>query len=293
MKPFKKYALTFGAIALLTGTSLASAFADYKPNRKDTGPSREQIEELGFTGILPLDQAGITIFQRHDTPANELIMYVILPLQVEGCYKTMPFELEKSITGTLLVVDMKFPIMQLDARKDCEKKRGMETAEVTIDLDELREKNIKVMKLTSRYQTRSYEIELTDEKIVLTPTESIMLPKLEYWFLPKNTVVLQVPMAKDDLYYKHAILQELAGVAADNGLIPVEDKIPEYMPHTVTYNQFFFLDTRGDVMEMLENGETAVTIGAVHTSEPFYGPNGKYDKKIPLDILATLPSAID
>lgn len=294
MKPFKKYALTLSAIALLTGTSMGAAFADYKPNRENTGPTREQIEEMGFTGILPLDKIGMTIFQRHDTPRNELIFKMILPQQVEGCYETIPFEMEQKVDASILTIDMKVPILLMDAHKDCTHKREMEQGEVAINLDELREKDIKIMKLTSRYFTRSFEIELTDQKIVFKPTENVLLPELKYWFLPENAVALTVPMANEDIYYKHAMLQELAGVAADNGLIPVEDQIPEYMPHDPNpYNKFFFIDTRGDVLEMLKNGETSVTIGAVHTTEPFYGPEGKYDKKIPLDILATLPMATD
>ena len=59
MKTLK--ALTLGAAAIcmlaVTTTPQAQSFAQdegYKPNRKDTLPTREQLEEMGYTGVLPL-----------------------------------------------------------------------------------------------------------------------------------------------------------------------------------------------------------------------------------------------
>lgn len=290
MNRITKFALTISAVSIIAGTSLGSAFADYKPNRKDTGPSREQFEELGFTGILPHDKVGFTMFQKPNTPTNELVLKVISGIPLEGCFDSMPFELEQKIEGKSLSVDLKFPIIEMDARKDCTKRRVMEEAETVIDLDELREKEINQMRLVSKYSTRSFDLDLNEHRILLEPRESVLQSNLEYWLLPENTVMLSVPMAKDDLYYKDKILQELAMVADNNGLIPIEEQIPEFMPNEVKYNKFYFLDTEGKVKEALNNNDSgAIVIGSIHKSEQYYGPNGKYDKKIPVDVIATLP----
>lgn len=293
MKKITKHALTLSAAVLLVGTSMASALADYKPNRKDTGPTREQIEEMGFTGILPLDRTGFTVFQRPNSPANELVFYVISRVPLEGCFETMPFELEQKIEGKSLTVDLKFPIVRLDNTPGCEKKRSMETAEMILDLDELRDKEINVVRLMSKYSTRVFDLELTDNMFKLIPRESVMSQGIEYWIPPKNTVMLSVPMAKTDLYYKDDILQELAMVAENNGLEPIENKISDFMPQKSQYNRFYFLDTEGKIRDALSDTSKTITIGKVHRTEPFYGPNGKYDKKIPMDVIATLPQDLD
>ncbi|MFP4313547.1 MAG: hypothetical protein ACLFR0_04375 [Alphaproteobacteria bacterium] len=291
MRTLQKLTLCLSTLALLGGTSFV-AQADYKPNRFNTEPTREQIEEMGFTGILPLDKTGFTIFQRPNTPDNELVFFVMSRVPLEGCFDSIPFEASHHIQGPVLTINLEFPIIQVQKRKDCEKKRVMETTEVILDLDEMRENNVNMLRLSSRYETRSFDVELTDQKISLQPKESVMLEGLEYWFLPANTVFLSVPMATDDLYYKNPMLQELAMLAGRNGLVPIETKIPGYTPSSEMLNTFVFLDTEGDIREMLNNGQEFVNIGSIHKTEPFYGPNGQYDKKIPIDVLATLPASM-
>ena len=294
MNRFKKYVLGASALCMLaTGLIASKAYAEYKPNRRDTTITREQVDELGYTGLLPQDSFRFTIYQRPNAPDYELTLKIFTPLPVSGCFKTLPYEATDEIKGQMLEVYMDFPVIMPDRDGNCDNVQNTLSTEVLLDKDELIDNDINKFLFRSKYGVITYDLYINEDMIELSSPNDVFQEGLEYWFLPSNAVVLSVPMAKDNLMNHKSMLQDLAIVAETNDLIPIEEKFPDYMPKEDFLNRFYFLDTDGDVREQLNNGSTSVTIGQIYRTEPFYGPNGKYDKKVPIDVVATMPDVYD
>lgn len=294
MNTFKKYLLAVSAVSLVAGTIFVSqANAEYKPNRKNNDMTREQVEELGYTGLLARDKLKFNLYQKPNAPAHEIIFQVYISTPIEGCLKVIPFEITSEIKAKTLEIYTDFPIVSEDRDGNCDYKSYSPRDEVILDKDELIEKGVNKVALKSKYGTKNLDLYIDDELIELTSDNDVFVKDFEFWMLPKNTVVVTVPMADGDLIDQNHMLQDLAIVAEDSNLIPIEEKNPDYMPKKAMVNRFYFLDTDGSIRDMLNNGASTVRLGEIYKTEPFYGPNGKYDKKIPIDVIATLPNEYD
>lgn len=294
MNTFKKYLLAASAVSVIAGSVFVSqANAEYKPNRKNVEMTREQVEELGYTGILSQDKLRFNLYQKPNAPAHEIMMQTFIMQPIEGCIKVMPFEITDEIKGKTLDVYIDFPVVAPDYDGDCDYNTYVPVNEITLDKDELIDKSVNKLSLRTKYGVIDYDLYIDEELIELTSPNDVFQEKIEFWMLPKNAVVVTVPMAKGDLMHQKGMLQDLALVAEDNNLIPIENKNPDYMPKESQLNRFYFLDTDGSVRDSLNNGYSTVRLGEIYKTEPFYGPNGKYDKKIPIDVIATLPNQYD
>lgn len=301
MKTFKSLTLGAAAICLLATTALphATSFAQdesYKPNRKDTRPTREQLEEAGYTGIIPLNQLQYDFI--HDPKADEgdLTLRTDIPMQMHGCYEMYQPEVEQEIVGKTLVLDVGMPFAikphSHDRNPDC-KLTGSIGTDIHIDREELLEEGVNKMKIMTKHGAFVRDVELTEDYITLTAPGNDMVRPYTYWSLPADTVVLTVPMFNEDLMHHNTQLQQLARVARIKGLIPIETRLPEYTPADPITNRFYFLDTKGDLLKELKDGSTTISIGHIHIKEPFYGSDGLYDKEKAIDILASIPGGRD
>jgi hypothetical protein len=289
------------AICLLatSTTPYAASFAQgevYKPNRKSTLPTREQLENTGHFGIIPHNQLSYAFI--HDPKAEEgdLTLRADIPLQIHGCYEMYQTEIEQKIVGKTLVLDIEMPIATKprshNRNPDCKLTDSIGT-NIHIDRDALLEKNVDQIKFVTKYGVLIRDMELTENYATLTAPGNDRIKPYTYWSLPANTVVLSVPMFNKDLMYHDTQLQQLARMAKVKGLTPIETRMPEYTPADDITNRFYFLDTKGDLLKKLKEKGGALSIGHIHIKEPFYGPNGLYDKEKGIDILASIPASRD
>lgn len=301
MKTLKALTLGAAAICMLatTATPLTASFAQdegYKPNRKSVKPTREQLEELGYTGIIPHDKAQYDFI--HDPQADEgdLTFRASIPLQIHGCYEMYKPEIEQEIVGKALVLDVKMPIVLNPYREnknpDCKITDSI-SADIHIERDALLEENVNKMKIVTEHNVINRDVELTENYITLTTPDNNLIKPYTYWSLPSNTVVLSVPMFSEDLMYNNTQLQQLARVARIKGLVPIETRLADYVPAENIINRFYFLDTKGDFLKELKEDGGTISIGHIHIKEPFYGPDGLYDKEKAIDILASIPGEKD
>lgn len=301
MKTLKALTLGAAAICLLaaTATPYTASFAQddvYKPNRKNTLPTREQLERTGYTGVIPHNQLSYDFI--HDPKAEEgdLTLRTDIPIQIHGCYEIHQPEVEQKIAGKSLVLDIKMPVamepQSRDKNPDCNLSNSIAT-NTHIDRDELLEKGINTIQFVTKYGALYRNMELTQDYVTLRAPGNDRIKPYTYWSLPANTVVLSVPMFDKDLMHHDTQLQQLARMAKVTGLTPIETRIPDYMPANDITNRFYFLDTKGDLIEDLKEKSGTVSIGQIHVKEPFYGPNGLYDKEKGIDILASIPGNRD
>lgn len=297
----KKLTLGTALICMLASAPL-TAFAqqdDYKPNRRDNMPTREQvteIEKMGYTGILPQTSFSFSFFHKDGASEDDINMRMVLPIPIQGCTKIVPFEAEPEIQGKALMIDIEFPFVMLDqSAKDkyaCNQIK-MAGKDITLSKSELMGREINEIRIRSKFGVLPYKLTVTPDMINMQAKNDPYKRSYEYWFLPQDTVVLSVPMFKGDLIHHNDQLQQLARIARARGLVPIEDEVPEYMPDSKVHNRFFFLDKDGRVLAELADSEGQITLGTLYTTEEYYGPDGKYDKEIDLEITASRPSQTD
>ena len=301
MKTLRALTLGTAAICLLaaSGTPHTASFAqdeDYKPNRKNTKPTREQLEEMGYTGVLPLDQFRYDFIHDPKAEDGDLTLRADIPLQIHGCYDIYQPEIEQKIVGKTLVLDIEIPLaiqpLSHDRNPNCKITDSIGT-NIHIDRDELLEQDINKIHFVTKYGVLVREMEITEDYITLSAPDNALIKPYTYWSLPKNTIALSVPMINQDLIGHDTQLQQLARVAKINGLVPIETTLPDYMPAYDIKNRFYFLDKKGDLLEKLMEDDSTISIGQIHIKEPFYGPDGLYDKEKGVDVLASIPGSRD
>lgn len=300
MKMIKTLTLGCATLCYLAAAAMPVAGAlaqdDYKPNRKSNEPTREQIEELGLSGILPLED--IDYYFVHDPKASEddLVFRAAIPLEVQGCFQVYEPEMKSEIVGKSLNLEVKMPIVtspySSTTKPDCQLRNSF-AADTRISRKALMDNGVNKFRMKSHYGAIMRDLEVTEHFVRISDPGDKRMKPYTYWTLPPNAVVLSVPMFKGDMLDNNTQLQQLARVAKIKKLVPIESEVPDYMPANANTNRFFFLDTRGDVVGLLNETGEPIIIGQVHSKEPFYGPNGLYDKETGVDILATLPGSND
>lgn len=290
----KTHFLTLGATMmtlLLAGTPMSFAQEDYKPNRKPNEPTREQLDTLDYSSILSQEGFRFAFVNNPDSDPDKLLLQIIAPTPIQGCAKIYPFEAKKNLSGKMLTIDVKFPHILPDYnnknRYDCNRSTMIGT-EIVLSHAELIEKGVNAIYLRTKFGVAAYKLKVTEHMIRMEP-QNKTLETLEYWILPKNALVLSVPQYKGDLMEDHEQLQMLARVARARGLAPIESVVEGYTPAGREINRFYFVDTEGRLSETLQDSNDTTTIGELYTTEEYYGPDGKYDKEITLDILAMKP----
>lgn len=290
----KAHVLTLGATMmtlLLAGTTMSHAQEDYKPNQRVKEPTREQLDELDYSSILSQEGFRFAFVNNPDSDPDKLLMQIIAPNPIQGCAKIYPFEAKKSINGKTLAIDVKFPHILPDYnnknRYDCNRSTMIGT-EIVLSHAELIENEVNAVHLRTKFGAAPYKLKVTEHMIRMEP-QNKMLETLEYWILPKNTIILSVPQHKGNLIENHEQLQILARIARARGLSPIESIVEGYTPAGPELNRFYFVDTEGRLSQELEDNNGTTTIGELYSSEEYYGPDGKYDKEIPLEIIAMRP----
>jgi len=289
-----KHFLTLGAAMMafvISGTSLSLAQEDYKPNRRNNEPSRQQLDEMDYSGMLSQSNIRYGFVNNMSGDPDKIMIRIISPNVIQGCASIYPIEATPSIIGKTQIIDIKFPhIIPNYKERNIYKcnQQNMVGTDVALSHSELLEKGINMLQLRSKFGSIPYNLEVTENRIKMTSHDKKLRP-LEYWIMPQNTVILTVPKYDGDLIEDNEQLQMLARIARARGLKPIEDVAEGFVPHTLNKDHFYFVDTEGRLSEMLNNESGTAVIGELYTFEQFYGPDGKYDKEIALDILAMKP----
>lgn len=282
-------------LAILCITSSAYAH-DYAPNRKKEKPNRSKIEAYGYTGIISIRQMGLEFIHKPGQSSDDIYMHIVMNVPMEGCLEILPFEVKEKTFGRTKQFDVKPPIAVKSVTKkqnhySCNDQNNLLKTELRLSRSELEEKNIRQLKVNLEPATMAFDVYLTDEMIDLKSTSNPLISPETYWFLPKNTVVLQVSMLDEQELSSPKVLTQIAHLAESKGLTPIEDSIPNYTPYKNRVGRYYFTDKRQDTIKSLEN--TPVIIGNIVIEEEFFGPNGKYMREKPIQVYAQKPDIND
>ena len=244
------------------------------------------------SGLLPNDKFNMRFIHDKDASPNTLTARIFLPIPIEGCAKVIPHHVSAEYQKRTLVLKVEqadvLPDINVKNRGHCQSS-SIAYRDVKIDHARLLEQNIKYVRIVTKFGAHVYDAEIDENHIRLVPKFNPTQDALEYWMLPENAVVLSAPM----LDKKENPEQKITALAKNKGLIPITDRIKAYTPAAYDSGNYYFLDEKGDVLDLLKNSQNSFPIGQIETTELFYGPEGQYNKKIPVSVIASLPGEYD
>jgi hypothetical protein len=280
----------------ICGAALLFPIKHNQASAAEPAPTRAELAEQGYGRLLPHGSFNIGFMHEHGGNPDHLKIFITAPVPLHGCADVVPYEVSQQYEGNILTLKIEHPIVLLPTeqrgRHDCNQSANTGTS-FTLNRAEMMEKNIREIRMRTKYGVTSFNLELTEHMIRLTHKNNPTRPPIEYWSLPENAVILNVPMAKGDMRNNPALFEQFIRVANARGLEPIQTRFADYRLAQDTPNRFIFLERGEIVRDAISNADDSIVLGQVYTSEPFYGAQGRFDKEIALDIIAMMPTQFD
>lgn len=231
-----------------------------------------------------------------DEPLNSISKFTMRIAsfgQASGCASMTKSKVTTKDALEAVSIEVKDSEIKLDNKKprysnhDCEIKQQRSFFDVVLDRDDMINKGIKQIKLTSeKYgEFNSSDVEVSEEKFVLKIKTGDGNLHLTHWFFPENTVILSTPYAKSDADTRELIEK----FAKRQGLLPAAKHFEGYIPPHHVKNHAIFIDRWNRVMQHLDNPEEQNVIGSITPTRTVYGVNGPVEEEYNLDVYAKMP----
>ncbi|MFN3701468.1 MAG: hypothetical protein ACK4VI_08100 [Alphaproteobacteria bacterium] len=288
------------ALKVLTGFICGAALlfptTHNQASAVEPAPTRAELAEQGYGRLLPHGSFNIGFMHERGGNPDHITMFITAPVPLQGCANVMPYEVNQHYEGNVLILKIEHPIVLLPAeqrgRHNCNQVSNTGSS-FTLNRAEIMDKGIREIRMRTQYGVTSFNLELNEHMIRLTPKNNQTRPPIEYWSLPDNAIVLNIPMARGDIRNNPVMFERLIRVASARGLTPIETRFPDYKPARENINRFVFLESGEIIRDAISNAGDSIILGQVFTSEPFYGAHGSFDKEIALDIIAMMPTQFD
>ncbi|PCJ02732.1 MAG: hypothetical protein COB14_01870 [Alphaproteobacteria bacterium] len=247
-------------------------------------------EEGTITNLLSRSYYKVRFFNTPHLSDNTFTMRLYALGKVSGCAHTTGSYVEIDRATDTLKVEVVESEVLLDDKEplysnhECEIKQNESFFDVLLDRDQLIEDEIEHISLKSReygdYQT--VDIKVKKDSIKLTVPSQRQEYNTTFWFLPKNTVVLETPNAKNRDDVRDAIRK----FGMENGLTPVEKVVKDYQFQHDLHNYVVFSDTEGRFTKGLDSLDARIPVGKVTLSKTRYGANGPVEELYDLKVIA-------
>lgn len=260
------------------------------------------IVQTGQREVIPQNKIGVYFVRDEIALPGTATLRLASPVSVNGCFTVIqpPPILVKE--PPFLRIIMQAPSIQTNTEFEnnlsaCEQPPKLIYTDVVLDSHELITENIRTLSFKTDILTEDYSIDVNNQRIMLFPESQIVFrPQsvpgksnpLEYWFYPKNTILLSVPKSTnaDETY---ALLKPLANEA---NLITLGSVLPDFAQNFDTETRFYFVDETGKLKK--EMGEkNSIPFGKIEVTRTYTGINGHYDINESLNVFAMKPGYYD
>lgn len=250
-----------------------------------------------MTGLLGQGDTMFGFIHIPEADDNLMHMFFMNPTPVQGCAEITPFTVEHQIHGVDLHVSVEFPVVIPDRKVrnphyECNKGAQVANTVFALNKAELIEKGVNKMTLKTNISTMRYDMDLNENRVILTPPTPDFGEEIEYWFIPDDAIVLRVPTADEDIRDNSILMDQLNSLAALRNLQPIEHMKPGFTirvgdkdMHNSYPNHFIFIDDKNIYRSTLEE-QTYIRVGSIETTETKYGPEGKFESPKDLPVYA-------
>ncbi|PCK00407.1 MAG: hypothetical protein COA45_01100 [Zetaproteobacteria bacterium] len=247
-------------------------------------------EEGTLTNLISRNGYEVSFFNTPHLSDNTFTMRIYTPGSISGCARTTGTYVELDTAGDTLKIEVVESEVLLNDKKplyahnECTITANQSFFDVLLDRNKLMKSKIEHISIRSReygdFQT--VDVKIKKDTIRLTST----MPREEYnitfWFLPKNTITLQAPNAKNRDDVRDAIRK----FGIENGLTPIEDVVKSYEFAHDAHNYLLFEDTEGRFTKELGSLDDRVPVGKITLTKTRYGANGSFEEQYDLKVIA-------
>ena len=251
---------------------------------------------------FPHDHYAISLVRAPHLAANEVALRVSSPVAVYGCFGIEAPEITESVEAPYMTIEVSTPRLVNDetpryGQGVCQSEGSFIVSDVTLNRDKILDQEIEKLVLKSGVMSDTYDIEIDEEHIRLSSTAPETFKRQEnsgksdplaYWFLPDETVVLRVPMAKKE----HVVYPQVKELALKRGLVPLSTILGNFDQPEDSTGRFYFADPSGIVREEIGE-ENSVAFGKVAVFGNYTGIDGVYSAGDMLDVMAQKPGSYD
>ena len=305
-----------GFVGMLLLTAAVLMCANTAPVRAQDKSSYDDLQiELGEDVIWT--NIGISLLRDPALPPENFIINMSAAERYStGCppLKDMGFETEyKSHALEIKILKLTVDQSEFPYYK-CNGKSRNPKADVILNKKDLQDKGVKKIKIVDGSLIKTYEADITDEKIELSVDEDCEEDKnnknapscqsadittirmqsvnnvknpLRLWFYPEGTLMLYAPGVKAD---PQQVKDKIRSFAIGMGLTPLEDIYPEFKSPLIRNEYSYFVDKDSS------HGPAAVDgaeLGNISIEKMAYGLNGDVPTTEQVKIFARKPGAYD
>lgn len=283
----------FRFLILLSAIFIGTAYSSHDALAQ--GESTTEVIEIkhNSNSLFPRHFYTIEFFNNPNESESRFTMRLASYGEVSGCAKMSKSKVKKNESHEQIALELRDSEIRVNKRQprytnyDCKIKTLQSYVDVKMSRNSLIKKNIKKIKLTSkRYGDFSdSELKITKEKLELTTKSPSGSHMVTFWFLPRNTVVLHAPNAKQG----EDIKDSLRKFGEDQGLVSIEDKYDGYeLPYTAKH-YVMFTDPEGNIADKIKNVDENINVGSIALTRTVFGPKGAVDEPYTIPVMATIP----
>ncbi|MCB1782783.1 MAG: hypothetical protein KDI13_02200 [Alphaproteobacteria bacterium] len=281
----------FALFSLLILAQMPSAFA--ARNNAATGENRDRQT---YGGLFIRSIYAVRFIRDAQDPLKFVIRMISYG-DVSGCAEIEPAYVEVKNQGPNIKVevdDAKLHLKNQDPRYsnyDCQSEMNRAYFDLPLDRDTLLNKKIKKIVLKSKdYGTFSdSDVDIDEERLLLTVHSQWGETTMTYWFYPANTVILYATGVKQGQNVKSMIRD----LGEQNGLIPLQDTLTEFNQPRLMSDTYYFTDPSGKFLQQVKDSGDAVKVGEIAPTRVVFDTNGPKDEPYQVDVFVKQPGEND
>lgn len=257
------------------------------------------LVESGRGDIIPQNKVGV-YFVRASNNANEAVLRLSSPLSVNGCMTIDQPPPVLEAQPPYLRVFLENPSIRIDKevrQTACQQAPQFIYSDIILTRDDILATGIDKLVLRNNLLSDTYKIDITSERITLTPdTQVTFKPQetpgksnpLEFWFYPANTIILSVPKS-ENARETYELLKPLAN---EKNLITLGSVLPGFGQNLDQETRFYFVDETGALPKQMGE-KNSIPFGKIEVTKTFTGMQGPYQVNETLDVFAMRPGYYD
>lgn len=263
--------------------------------------------ELQTSGRRPLVGEADLAPEIIRTPGNregDFALRLVAGKTVTGCLKKENQSLSITKDNGTMTIKMTGGQISTDQKNvqysqyQCDVKKGVSATDIPLNREELIAEEIKIITVQSENTSSLFRLKLdiTPERIIFTedkglgavkrPSAADTIFEQTFWFFPPGTKILH-SNAKDTAGTRDAMIRTLA---RSKGLTPLEELLPDFTAPASAHGKIYVVDEKG----LFKNDTNEpVLLGEIEQTEPFFGPEGPYERLIKKQVTLENPGLYD
>lgn len=251
----------------------------YRPRPQPEGSSKTNM--IGESDLAP------QIIRLSGMPSDHFALRLVASKAVTGCLKKEDQNVKIEKNNGVMKVILGGGEISTDrssvsySQYECDLRTGTSIIDIPITRSDLLAADIKTLMVQneSSFTIVKLELDIQDDKITFSEDVGLSKPKKKsanaplvfertFWLYPEGTKVLHTN-AKNK---SEDVMSMMRTLARSKGLTPLEEIMPGFSAPNPASGKIYVVDTQGQFKD------AAPLLGEIDIPEPFFGPQGQYER---------------